>query len=381
MVEVDCPDEEALAGYVERSLRPEETTSIEGHIDACTRCRTVVAELLRSVDREPSQPPIEDDDEALLSSLPTTPSRGTPALLAPGTRVGPYEILQRIGGGGMGVVFAARDPRTGTKVALKLLRGDLVEGQGNRHARERLVREAQALEQLSHPNVIAVHEVGTMDDEIFLAMEFVDGATLRKWRHEEKRGWKDVLDVLIQAGRGLAAAHHAGLIHRDFKPDNVLVGHDGRVRVTDFGLVRAPASAWPTLTPPPVPIGGGHGGGLEEAMVRAHAVLGTPGYMAPEQLQGKPADERSDQFAFCITLFETLYGHRPYRGTTVDELRLELEREELQVPGPGGVRVPRRVRAALVRGLSRSPFDRHPSMDVLLVELERARRAWPLRWV
>ncbi len=219
-----------------------------------------------------------------------------------GAAVGRYVILDRIGAGGMGVVYAAYDPELDRRVALKLLRTDRFAAPGHL----RLLREAKALARLTHPNVVAVHDAGTFGDQVFVAMELVEGETLRQWLEAGARSWREVLDRLLAAGRGLAAAHAAGLVHRDFKPENVLLGRDGRVRVVDFGLAKALADA---AEEPAAPDSGGE---LASPLTEWGAVLGTPAYMAPEQIRGIAADARSDQFSFCVALYEALYGERPF---------------------------------------------------------------------
>ena len=226
--------------------------------------------------------------------------------LGRGDVVDRYVILTAIGQGGMGVVFAAYDPELDRKVALKLL---LPAAQTDEHAdaRTRLLREAQALAQLSHPAVVAVHDVGTVGDQVWLAMEFIDGVTLARWI-KQTRPWRAVLEVFRRAGEGLAAAHAVGLVHRDFKPENVMVGADGRVRVMDFGLARADG---PSLSLPPRSDLRVSSSALRAEVTVAGAVLGTPAYMAPEQWLGGATDARTDQFAFCGSregeVFETIY--------------------------------------------------------------------------
>jgi len=264
-------------------------------------------------------------------------------LLARGAQVSRYVILHLLGQGGMGVVYAGYDPELDRKVALKLLRPDRARGEA---ARLRLLGEAQAIARLSHPNVVAVFDAGSFGDQVFLAMELVPGRTLREWLDAGSRSWREVAALFLGAGRGLAAAHAAGLVHRDFKPENVLLGDDGRVRVVDFGLAR-PA-------------------GIEAAEDDPGVIRGTPAYMAPEQLCGGPADARSDQYGFCVALWEALYGVRP--GAAAGS-------------AAGGQRASRRVppwlRQALERGLSTDPADRHSSMDALLAVL--GRDPWLLR--
>jgi len=201
--------------------------------------------------------------------------------------LGRFALVRQIGQGGMGVVYTALDELLGRAVAIKMIRAD----RAGAVAVARILREAQALARLSHPNVVQLHDVRTADGQIFLAMEYVPGRTLRAWL-EQRPGRAEILARFAEAGRGLAAAHAAGLVHRDFKPDNVLVGDDGRVRVVDFGLVAADEPARATLVdaaPDP---------GASDTLTRAGAVVGTPAYMAPEQLRGEAADARSDQFAF-----------------------------------------------------------------------------------
>ncbi len=289
-----------------------------------------------------------------------------------------FRILDRLGRGGMGVVYSAYDPELDRKVAIKLLRPDVRQGLAERDAHTRLLREAQAMARLSDPNVIVVHEVGMVGDRVFVAMEYVDGMTLGQWLGAEKRGWRAVLDVFIKAGSGLAAAHRAELAHRDFKPDNVLLGHDGRVRVLDFGLARsltdeaeaatvtAPLRERPELDT------------LNTPLTRTGAVMGTPAYMSPEQYIGHPADARSDQFSFCVALFEGLYGVRPFAGTSLSSLASNVVEGNIREI-PGDVRVPKRLLVVLRRGLSVARGDRFGSMEALLTELRRdPGRKW--RW-
>ncbi|MCY0992956.1 serine/threonine-protein kinase [Nannocystis sp. ILAH1] len=280
--------------------------------------------------------------------------------------IGRFQVLRVVGAGGMGVVYAARDPQLDRTVALKLLRP----GQLGPLAQQRLLREAQAMARLQHPNVLAVFDAGIHAGQVWLAMEYEGGGTLGDWLRAAPRRWQEVVEVLTQAGRGLAAAHAAGLVHRDFKPANVLVG-GGRIRISDFGLARlgedAVAEAERTADE--------HAAALAEPMTRTGAVLGTPAYMAPEQLMGLQATARSDQFAFCVVLFEALHGHRPFRGETLAQLCEAFAGKELVRPTRA---LPRALQAVLTRGLQIDPAARYPSMDALLAALARASasRAW-----
>ncbi len=295
------------------------------------------------------------------------PTAREPTALVIADAVGRYVVVSRLGAGGMGVVYAAYDPELDRRVALKLLRG----GDESGVATGRLLREAQAMAKLSHPNVIAVHDVGEHEGSVFVAMEFVDGGTIGQWAREQPRGWREIVRVFTDAGRGLAAAHAHELVHRDFKPDNVMVGKDGRVRVMDFGLARASADPSAPVTAatesdprkPSVDA-------LRSDLTRDGAVMGTPAYMAPEQHLGLVVGAPADQFAFCVALYECLYGERPFPGETPAQIAFNVLEGELRDP-PSGTDVPSWVRAVVVRGLAREPQARWPSMHALIAALGR----------
>jgi serine/threonine protein kinase len=265
----------------------------------------------------------------------------------------------------MGTVYEATDPDLGRKVAVKLLRADTWSEEARRLMRSRLLREAQAMARLSHPEVITVYDVGSFGDQLFVAMEYVEGETLRRWRAARYRSYRDVLAVYERAGSGLAAAHEAGLVHRDFKPDNVLVGRDGRVRVTDFGLARTIVREDLPVRSPSADTEGSSESGTTMTITRTGALLGTPAYMAPEQLRGGTADARSDVFSFCVALYEALYGERPFVGPNLLALQTAIENGEPRA-APIMTRVPRWARAVLLRGLRATPNERYPSMQALL---------------
>jgi len=277
--------------------------------------------------------------------------------------MGRYIIVDTIGVGGMGIVYSAFDPDLDRKVALKLLKTR----QGDA-ARTRLLREAQAMAKLSHSNVVTVFEVGTSGQRDFVAMEFVDGEDLAGWA-ESPRDTASVLGAYLQAGEGLAAAHRAGLVHRDFKPQNVLIDTEGKVLVTDFGLARHASSAKPAEDVLPV---------SKDAatLTKTGAIMGTPAYMSPEQHLAQEADARSDQFSFCVALYESLCGRRPYEDETFEKLR-EAVTEGEPTPMPDSADVSASVRAALAKGMSRRPEDRFDSMEALLQALtpKQSRRA------
>ncbi len=303
--------------------------------------------------------------------------------LSRGTVIGRYLVLHQLGAGGMGKVFAAHDPELDRRVALKLLhaRDDDAGLSSSGHAR--LLREAQAMAKLSHPNVVAIHDVGEYRGQIFLAMEFIDGATLRRWYQDTSPDWRDVLRCYVMAGRGLAAAHDKGIVHRDFKPDNVMVGADGRVCVMDFGLASSPRR---DDDDPEVPLAELDGPGafsnsdaLNLPLTRYGEVMGTPAYMAPEQWAGGATDHRTDQFAFCIALYEALFGQRPFEGGSMPALSMNVSQGRVR-PIPAGSKVPSWLRRVCLRGLSAPADLRYPSMNALLSDLERgqarARRRW-----
>ncbi len=314
--------------------------------------------------------------ETLLGTLPTRAPAAAATELEAGAQIGRYLVIRRLGAGAMGVVYAAYDPKLDRKVALKLL-AELA-ADGTEDARQRLQREAQALAKLAHPNVVGVYDVDTHDRQLYVAMEFIPGRTLGAWMRAQPRSWRAVLGPFLAAGRGLAAAHAAGLIHRDFKPENVMVGADGRVRVMDFGLAR-PTDLPPAVEAPSLPATLGLHPRVE-AMTLTGTTMGTPAYMALEQFHGK-ADALSDQFNFCVALYEGLYGERPFPADSLAMLIQALSSGEVKPP-PRGPAVPTWLRQVVLRGLMREPQRRWPSMDALLAALAddpaRRRRRWTL---
>jgi tetratricopeptide (TPR) repeat protein len=338
-------------------------------------------------------------------SPPPENENGAPAgvILERGQAIDRYVVLGLVGRGGMGEVYAAYDPELDRKVAIKLLRarGDPTEG------RTRLLREAQAIAKLQHPNVVVVFDVGTFGDGIFMAMEFVEGRTVTAWLEAGRRTQREILDVYLAAGRGLAAAHAAGLVHRDFKPDNVMVTTDGQVRVMDFGLARPVGAAAPEEPPPALPVSGAEDVGatfdpaidpdatmdlrkgmrdtgpasgkyLSIKLTQTGAMMGTPAYMSPEQFAVRPTDARTDQFSFCVALYEALYGARPFEGVTFVALMTSVTTGAVSA-APSKAHVPGWIRKVLLRGLSKEPAARYESMAALLAALgtdptARARR-------
>ncbi len=367
-VNTACLEENEIVDLVTGSLDSEAAALAEAHVDSCPSCRLVLIELARVFElRASSLPEVapEDDSQGItdrgsqdgLSDL-------LPTALIRGTTIGRYLVLDTLGAGAMGVVHAAFDPELDRKVALKLLRSRAL-GEGSS---ERLVREARATARLAHPNVVVVHDVGVHEGSVFMAMEHVDGGTLGEWLAAEDRSHEEILAAFREAGLGLEAAHDAGLVHRDFKPANVLMGRDGRARVTDFGLARKGQSTDERNAL--FSTDSGLEAKLSDAtLTRTGALVGTPAYMSPEQFAGGTADARSDQFSFCVALFEALCGARPFAGRTVTELAANVsagriaERQQLDA-------LPRRLRTALLRGLSPEPDDRFPNLGSLLRALQ-----------
>ncbi|MCX4240066.1 protein kinase domain-containing protein [Paraliomyxa miuraensis] len=287
-------------------------------------------------------------------------------------RVGRYRIEGRIGAGGMGVVYRAHDPELARDVAVKLMSSDAAHTKDPATARARLVREARAMARLAHPNVLHVYDVGTTDDGVFIAMELVEGRSLASRYEAERPPWREIVRHYVDAGRGLAAAHAADVIHRDFKPENVLVGTDGRVRVCDFGLAGGPAAQGSTTSEDSeLDRDTGDLHGPSGSLTKTGALLGTPKYMAPEQESGGLASARSDQFSFCVAIYEALYGFPPFAGTTVAEYRHNVRHGRVLDPPPES-KVRGWVHAEIVRGLAVDPADRHPALDPLLDRLEEA---------
>jgi serine/threonine protein kinase len=315
--------------------------------------------------------------------------------------VGRYVIRRLIGRGAMGEVYRALDPELGRKVAIKVVRPGLRWGAGAAEARAGLLREARAMARICDPNVLAVYDVGTFDDGIFIAMEFVEGHTLATWLAAAPRSWLEVLDAFLKAGHGLAAAHAKNVVHHDFKPDNVMMGRDGGVRVMDFGLARElrrgvcretqelrpldmSASNDPEQSGPEGPRPDSDGPPASGAIPPGREMRGTPAYMSAEQFLGGQTDARTDQFSFCVALFEALYNVRPFQGHTVPELRGNVFQGRVVTLADAGS-IPTAIRRVLVRGLRPDPALRWPSMDVLLERLDAAaqrrsvhRRLWAI---
>jgi tetratricopeptide (TPR) repeat protein/predicted Ser/Thr protein kinase len=348
----ECLTESRLLQWIEG--RPPSDGDVERdreHLAGCPTCRAVIA-LART------------NTQAMTARADVPTPLATPKLQR-GDTIGRYVVVDTLGAGGMGVVYAAYDPELDRKVALKILRPGTGEAVDSTGFRDRLRREAQAMARLRHPNVIKVYDVSTKPGELFVAMELVDGTTLGAWLRERRRGWREIIDVFKKAGAGLAAAHEAGLVHRDFKPDNVLLSRGGDVYVTDFGLARALGAHDPVAVSAVSP----SSPAWQTPMTMTGALVGTPIYMAPEQLLGTHVDARADVYSFCTALYEALFGARPYSAKSVEELRREVHAGHPREPE--GARVPSWLKRVVMRGLRVAPDDRHPSMRALLDELAR----------
>jgi len=310
---VSCPDENQLVLLVEGAIQ--DRAALDRHFDGCVACSALVAELAR-----------------LAAPVRAAPDR--------------YRIIRQLGAGAMGVVWEAEDRSLGRRVALKWIHPD---GVADRERRARLQREARALAQLRHPNVVAVYDVGKAGDELYLALELVVGTTARDWRSRPDRPAAtpgEILALWCQVGAGLAAVHRAGIVHRDVKPDNVLVADDGRVLIGDFGLAT------------------GDLGDSALELTTSGQLLGTPLYMAPEQLRGEAATAQSDQFALCVCLWEALAGRRPFIGGSIAALAVAMVTPPVMPSGVAGV--DRAVFAVLARGLDPDPARRWPDVTALV---------------
>ncbi len=335
--------EEVLARVAHGELQPDPAQA--SHLQVCQECTAIVSGLMRA------------QSGSGLEMTARSPG-GSGGVSVVHEFIGRYQVTRLLGEGAMGRVFEALDPELGRHVAIKVVRGA-----SSSELRARLLREAQTAARLKHPNIVTVYDAGTVGEEVFVAMELVTGGSLRGWV-EQKPRWQDVVRVFVGAGKGLAAVHDAGLVHRDFKPDNVLLEADGTARVSDFGLVGLERSGPPSIAQ-----------GTSTDLTRSGTLMGTPAYMSPELFSGSAATPASDQFAFCVSLFEALAGERPFRASTLAELKAAVKTGQFVAAPPGA---PTWLMRVAHRGLSADPARRFPSMHALVKELaetaERRRR-------
>jgi len=319
-----CLDNNLLSELACGAAADEARARAMDHIDSCSTCC------------------------ALLALAATGETTG--AMLREGTRLDRYIIVRPVGAGAMGLVYEAYQPHLHRRVALKLARVS-----GDRGLRGRLVHEARAIAAISHPNVVTVYDAGALDDRVYVAMEYLEGGTLTEWLTRQPRTARDILAIFRQAGEGLAAAHAAGLVHRDFKPDNVLIGRDGRARVTDFGLARG--------------VDGGRHAYPDALLVPGRRLVGTPAYMAPEQHERAAVDARADQYAFAVSLYEALFGHRPSPAARTLGGPDDARQGERRLAARGDRRALTRVKRILARALRTAPEARFAGMREFLDEL------------
>ncbi|HTA70297.1 MAG TPA: protein kinase [Bryobacteraceae bacterium] len=313
-------------------------------------------------------PEIRREVEAMLAQPTRSNLRDRPAwegepelpaapLPGPGVQLGQFRVETALGAGGMGIVFRAIDTRLNRPVAIKFLSDDLADAA----ARRRFQREAQMASSLNHPHILSVYDVGEFARRQYLVTEFVDGGTLKAWAQRQPRNWEDVAQLLTGVADGLAAAHQAGILHRDIKPDNILVSASGYAKLADFGLAKLEDSPTGSATRT-----------LTEEQTRKGMIIGTIAYMSPEQASGQTLDARSDMFSFGVVLYEMLGGQRPFRAAT----NLELLQQVIHAkPAPLNEDIPEPLRALVTRALEKNPADRYPSMRELVSDLRAVQRA------
>ncbi len=370
---MSCLSPELAVDFVVGALPKGPAAEVEAHMARCHDCRRLIVEIAKAGDAPDTDldPPIASPSLAIKSNLGTIPGKRSASKRQPtyelrrGLQVGRYTLLYPLGEGGMGSVYAAFDPKLDRRVALKFLRTDLL-GTAEQGHRQRLVREARALARLSHPNVVSIYDVAETDGSVFLAMELIDGTNARVWRELGDRSPEQIVKVYVESLGALMAAHEQGIIHRDFKPDNVMVGADGIARVTDFGLARA------AMLDADVLLADAHSEGVDwETLTQTGLVLGTPRYMAPEQFHGL-ANELTDQFSFCLSMYEALYGHYPLGTKTPRNLDPSAPISEQILSPLSKNRVPDSLRRILLKGLSVDPQARWQNTAELKYELNHA---------
>ena len=351
-----CLDDNAAAALASGVMPDTRAAQARAHLDECDGCRHIVAAAVKSTHADPS-----DDSSTVVAATQEH---------IPGDRVGRFVIVERVGAGGMGVVYAAYDAKLDRRVALKFVRP--FHAERRTALQDRLQTEAKVVAQLSHPNVVAVHDTGESRCGTYVAMEYVDGESLRGWLRQRRRSWQSVVTMMAAVGRGLAAAHDAGLVHRDVKPENILVDSRGRPRIVDFGLakeVNDTSNSSATSCQHEHTRFSSH-----SAQTTPGTMVGTPRYIAPEVARGFPHTPASDQFSFFLTLCEALYGAHPYSFQPPRDVHKALASAD-PVSVPTSKSVPSWLRRILGRGLAKNPSDRYPSMHAVVRELSRRRKS------
>ncbi len=343
-----CLGDEVMAGFLEASLPERERDAATLHLSTCQSCREQFTELARLEADEPESYRslvFDEAGEALHGGGDNVDE------LMVGSSLGRYVLLGKVGEGGMGVVYSAFDPELDRRIAVKVIRSEAAAA--SEEAKQQLRQEARAMARLTHPNVVRVYDVGRQGGLVYIAMEYVDGVDLGRFASRHSDSWRTVFAACIEAGRGLLAAHEAGLVHRDFKPSNVLCANDGRVLVADFGLTRL-------LRP-----------GLREGEGVETRAAGTPGYVAPEQAKGQASTPKSDQYSYCVTLAQCLLGRDPDAPVREAPTASTLDSTEFEQQEYSGAIAPRRLGAVLRKGMAFKAEERYDDMQALLGKLER----------
>ncbi len=343
-----CPDENQLMALTQGLLNDDEVRQLDNVLDQCTHCAELMVALAQDLH------PYNNGDFPEPDTLPPV-------------AIGRYNVKSMLGSGGMGVIYEAYDEENQRPVALKLIRPDVLDPFRREAHRARMLREARLLASLHHPNIPNIYEVGTWNDQVFLAMQLVSGTNMRQWLDQANPDWTDIVAAYLRAGEGVVAAHNANIVHRDIKPDNILVEDTGSVYITDFGLARLDQAtissigmhSAPHRRPPDI-----------LSLTGTGDILGTPAYMPPEQYKGQGVSKRSDQFSFCVSLYEALYGMRPFAGQTMEELIQAAQ--DGRVFRPRFSEIPDDVLQVLIRGMHPVPRERYGSMRELLTALDNA---------
>jgi tetratricopeptide (TPR) repeat protein/predicted Ser/Thr protein kinase len=379
-----CLDDDTIVGYLEGALAGTAAAAVEQHVAGCRQCRKLISAAVQAgpLPTEPLTP--AEPPATSTPSIDVSPSAGSavagddePPPLRRGDALGRYVIRELLGTGGMSIVYLAHDPDLDREVAIKILRKRTPAAAGV------LLREARVMARITHRNVVAIHDVGNHEGHAYIAMERVQGVTLAAWLRQASRSWREIVQVFLAAGHGLAAVHAAGVVHGDFKPDNVLIDHEGEVRVVDFGLARLRESA--ALDDDAASDADAHGPTAIErssliVTTAGSRLMGTPRFMAPEQFRGAAADPAAEQFSLCVALYLALYDQQPFAGTDLATLAREVTAGRLRPP-PEQAQVPDALRAILWRGLALDPAARYPSLHALLSAIDRCVHPRRRRWI